>query len=96
MPAPITEEQRAVLRTLQNVLRLFGDANDAEDHDFPEAAEEERRNATVAIGEMIVCNDFLLELLPTLQKELDSRHIETFGWGDLYESIKTYLDSDQI
>ncbi len=88
MPAPLTEEQRAVLKSLQDLLRLFGDANDAEDHNFPEAAEAERRNATLSIGEMIACNDFLLELLPTLQNELDSRHIETFGWWELYESIR--------
>jgi hypothetical protein len=93
MPAPIQEEQLEVLRTLQNLLRMFGDANDAEDHNFSEFAEQERRDAGASIRELMDQHDFLLKLLPTLQNELQSRHILTFGWAQLYDNIDEYLQA---
>ncbi len=91
MPASMVEEKRAVLTTLQNLLRLFGDANDAEDHGFPEAAQQERSDAHEGIQKLIAEHSFISDLLPSLQKELESEHILTFGWAEFYEAIDVYL-----
>ena len=91
-PASIDEEQRDILSTLQMHLGMFGDANDAEDHDFLADAEQERKDACASIQELISRHTFLVDLLPTLQDELDSGHIMTFGWsGPLQKDPKQLL-----
>jgi hypothetical protein len=87
----IDEEQRIILRSLQDLLRMLGDANDAEDHDFLDVAEQERREACASIREFMAQNSFIIGLLPTLQEELGSRHILTFGWAELYSYIEEIL-----
>ncbi len=70
---------------------MFGDANDAEDHGFPDVAEQERKDASASIQELITHHDFLADLIPTLRKELDSGHILTFGWAELFDRINVFL-----
>ncbi len=90
-PVLIDEDRRAVLRALQDHLRMFGDANDAEDHGFPDVAEQERKDARASIQDLITQHGFLADQIPTLQKELDSPRLLTFGWAELFDKINALL-----
>ncbi len=70
---------------------MFGDANDAEDHGFPDVAEQERNDAGASIREMMAQNDFLVDLIPSLQTELDSQQFLAFGWAELFDRINAFL-----
>jgi hypothetical protein len=91
MPESIREEQRAVLASLLDLLRMFGDANDAEDHGFPDVAQQERKAACAAINASMARHSFLSELLPALQTELDSLKISTYGWAELFQTANALL-----
>jgi len=90
-PAQIDENERDILRNLQTFLRMIGDANDAEDHGFLDEAEQERKTACASIQEMMTQHGFIVDLLPTLPNELDSGHILTYGWAELFGKVNAFL-----
>ncbi len=85
------KEQARILRTLQTNLRMLGDANDAEDHGFEDFAAQERKEACAVIRELMEQHPFIIDLLPTLTEELDTGHILTFGWAELFNRINLLL-----
>jgi hypothetical protein len=88
--ARLSEEQRLALRILQGLLVTIGSANDAEDHGYHEDARQMRDDSCEAIQGLMAQHAFLWELLPTLQWELDSRHILGFGWLNLCDELEKY------
>jgi hypothetical protein len=88
--ACLSEEQRLALRILQSLLVTIGSANDAEDHGYHEDARQMREDSCEAIQGLMAQHAFLGELFPTLQWELDSRHILGFGWSNLCDQLEKY------
>lgn len=84
-------EQLTVLSALLANLRMIGSANDAEDHGYRDEAERMRRESRNAIISLLNENKFLLELLPTLEQELDLERLYLFSWADLCRLIDKQL-----
>ncbi len=84
-------EQLTVLSALLANLRMIGSANDAEDHGYRDEAERMRRESRNAIISLLNENKFLLELLPTLEQELDLERLYLFSWADLCRLIDEQL-----
>ncbi len=91
IPARMLEEQRAVLRTLRDLLETIGSANDAEDHGYGEEAERMRKDSCDVIRGLMAEHAFLAELFPKLQWELDTQHILGFGWAEFYDGVDAHL-----
>ena len=85
------DEQRVILGLLRALLVTIGSANDAEDHGYIDDAVRMREDSCAAIRSLLAEHAFLTELFPTLQWELDSRHILGFGWAELCEGVDANL-----
>ena len=83
--------RHAVLERLDRQLWLFGTANDADDHHCGAEGAELRLAAAAAIGALMREHPFLAEVLPGLAGELESKHIEGFGWSNLVDALAAEL-----
>jgi hypothetical protein len=80
--------QRAdILERLSEFLWLFGTANDADDHHCGPEGAQLRERATAGIRELIREHPFVVEALPGLERELETGHIEGFGWSNLVDAL---------
>lgn len=90
--AIIRDDQRIILITLRGLLETIGSANDAKDHGYTEDADRMRKDPCEAIQVLVTQYNFLAELFPEIQWELDTQRILVFGWADLYNSVNSYLE----
>jgi len=81
----------AALERLSALLWLFGTANDAQDRNYIDEAGDLRRRAAGGIRELVEEYPELTELFPTLARELESGHIEGFGWSNLLGAVEREL-----
>jgi hypothetical protein len=77
-----------VLEYLCKPLWLFGTANDADDHNCGPEGTQLRARAAAEIRELIRDHPFVVEVLPGLERELETRHIEGFGWSNLVDALE--------
>jgi hypothetical protein len=94
-PTRMLQERQVILRTLRDLLRSIGSANDAEDHGYNEDALRIREGSCEAIRGLITEHAFLAEIFPKLLWELDTRHILGFGWSELYDGVIDYLQTPE-
>jgi hypothetical protein len=87
----LTGEQRGVLERLSALLCAFGTANDAEDHAAEAEAGQLRLDAADGIRNLMRESPFVAALFPSLGAELESRHIEGFGWSTLADAVDGLL-----
>ena len=90
-PARMLQERQIILRTLRDLLRSIGSANDAEDHGYKEDAQRMRKDSSEAIRGLISEHAFLAEIFPKLPWELETQHILGFGWAELYDRVDANL-----
>jgi SAM-dependent methyltransferase len=83
MPA----ERHEVLAALRTELIRLGDANDVEDRGGREEAVRLRDAATAAIRDLVARHPFLLELFPTLVRQLDTGSLYASGWSALQDAV---------
>jgi len=81
----------AALERLSALLWLFGTANDAQDRNFLDEARELRRRGAEGIRELLAEYPELAERFPTLAWELESGHVEGFGWSNLLDAVEREL-----
>ena len=81
----------AALDHLGVLLLRFGNANDAQDRGYLDEARDLRRRAAEGIRERVAEQPQLAELFPTLAWELESGHIEGFGWSNLLDAVEREL-----
>ncbi|MCL4838617.1 MAG: hypothetical protein KJ058_11710 [Thermoanaerobaculia bacterium] len=81
----------AALEQLGVLLWRFGTANDAQDRSYLDEARDLRRRAAEGIRELVAEQPQLAELFPTLAWELESGHIEGFGWSNLLDAVEREL-----
>lgn len=77
-----------ILERLNELLRLFGIANDADDHNCGPEGDQLRARGAAGIREVIKEHSFVIDLLPKLEWELDSGHIRGFGWSNLMDALE--------
>jgi len=77
-----------VLESLCRLLWLFGTANDADDHDCGPEGKQLRARAAAEIRALIQDHPFVVEVLPGLERELETGHIEGFGWSNLVDALE--------
>jgi hypothetical protein len=82
-----SDDRRAVLAELRQLLWTLGTANDAQDRDCAEEAERLRRDACKDITELAAKHTFLADLFPKLQWEVDSGNILGTGWLRLSNAL---------
>ncbi|MCZ7649980.1 MAG: hypothetical protein M5U13_01970 [Thermoanaerobaculia bacterium] len=81
----------AALERLSTLLWLFGSANDAQDRSYLDEAGDLRRRAADGIRDLLAERPHLAERFPTLARELESGHIEGFGWSNLLDAVEREL-----
>lgn len=77
-----------VLLRLCKLLWLFGTANDADDHNCGPEGGQLRATAAAGIREVFRDHPWVLEVLPGLEQELETGHIEGFGWSNLADELE--------
>jgi hypothetical protein len=82
--------RRVVLERLWHLLWTFGVANDAQDRDCEAEAERLRRDASVAIRQLMEEHPFIGALLPRLEPDLATRNIEGVGWSLLVDALRKH------
>lgn len=85
------QRRREVLERLDKQLWLFGTANDADDHHCGSEGAELRLAAAAEIRALMREHPFLAGVLPGLASELESKHIEGFGWSTLVDALAPEL-----
>lgn len=90
-PTGFSDEQRAVLGTLQGLLGTIGSANDAQDHGYTEDAIQMRKDSCEAIQDLMAQHVFLADLFPKMQEDLDTRRILIFRWADYCNGVDEHL-----
>lgn len=83
--------RREVLERLDQLLWRFGTANDADDRQCGEEGAQLRLSAAAGIRALMRAHPFLVEMLPALADELESKHIEGFGWSTLVDALAPEL-----
>lgn len=91
----VTRQRRAVLTSLRALLETIGSANDAEDHGYRADAGQMREDSCEAIRGLLAEHAFLKEILPSLQSELDTRHILGFGWASLCDGLDEFDEQNR-
>jgi hypothetical protein len=86
-------DRRLTLTVLSALFSAIGSANDAEDHGHKDEAECMREESCTAIRELMTEYAFVVELFPTLERELDTGHILGFGWAELSREAEAHLES---
>lgn len=81
----------AALERLSTLLWLFGTANDAQDRNFLEEAGDLRLRGGEGIRELLAEHPELAGRIPSLAWELESGHIEGFGWSNLLDAVEREL-----
>lgn len=83
-----------VLLSLYELLRLYGIANDADDRNRTHE-EGTRLRETAAAGLRALMRDhpFVLELLPTLEQQLETGRIAGVGWALLVSELERKTDA---
>lgn len=89
--ADTAARRREVLERLDRELWRFGTANDADDHHCGAEGAELRLAAAAAIRALMEEHPFLAGALPGLAGELESKHIEGFGWSNLVDALAPEL-----
>ncbi len=79
--------RHVVLQALLDHLSTLGSANDAEDHGYADEAERMRSEACDAIRALVSEYPFLSDAVPSLEHELETRHILSFGWAGLHSAV---------
>jgi len=95
-PKEPTGEQRVVLEKLCALLRAFGTANDAQDHDAEDEARRLRLDASAGIRDLMREHPFVAALYPSLGPELESQHIEGWGWSSLVDAVEGRLGTVHV
>lgn len=85
------QRRREVLERLNRQLWLFGTANDADDHHCGSEGAEVRLAAAAEIRALMREHPFIAGVLPGLAGELESKHIEGFGWSTLVDALTPEL-----
>jgi hypothetical protein len=85
------EDRRRVLAELREWLWTLGTANDAQDRGCAQEAEVLRRDSCEGIRTLMAKHPFLMELLPGLQRALDSGHILGVGWSTLSDRLDEHV-----
>jgi hypothetical protein len=86
--------RREVLERLDRQLWLFGTANDADDHHCGSEGAELRLAAAAEIRALMREHPFIAGVLPGLAGELESTHIEGFGWSNLVDALALVLAAE--
>jgi hypothetical protein len=81
------KERAQILDDLNKLLWLFGTANDADDHNCGDEGAQIRERAATEIRAMLREHPFLSEVLPTLERDIETRRIEGVGWGILSDIL---------
>lgn len=80
-----------VLGRVNELLWLFGTANDADDHHCGDEGAELRLSSAAELRALLRDHPFLAEVLPGLERELATLHIEGFGWSTLVDALAPAL-----
>lgn len=86
--------RREVLERLNRQLWLFGTANDADDHHCGTEGAQLRLAAAAEIRVLMRAHPFIAGVLPGLAGELESKHIEGFGWSTLVDALAPELTAE--
>jgi hypothetical protein len=83
--------RRVVLVRVKDLLWTFGVANDAQDRSCEEEAARLRRDAALALRQLMDTHPFIGALLPRLEPDLATRNIEGVGWWSLADALGGHL-----
>lgn len=83
--------RRVVLAELGKLLRTIGSAYDAQDHGCAEEAQVMWRESYEGIVELMSKHPFLTEVLPGLQRAVDSGYVLGGGWAKLLDRVDEHM-----
>lgn len=83
-----------VLNRLNELLWLFGTANDADDHHCGSEGAELRLAAATELRALLRDHPFVAEVLPGLERELETEHLAGFGWSNLVDTLERVLEAE--
>lgn len=88
----LSDDERAVLGRLSDLLRRFGVANDAEDHAAAEEAAELRASGVAGIRELMRDHPLVAARLPGLEAELERGRLEAV-WSRFADTVDGLLQT---